>query len=947
MKKLLSSITCVLFCYAYSVNAQTIVTPNNTANTLAQMLVGNGVIVTNATTNCQSNGTQSASGYFTTTSPDIGIASGIILTSGTVQNITFQGTITIGSPSNEFMSQGWGTPGDANLNTLAPGGATYDACILEFDVFVTSDTLSFNYVWGSEEYPEYVGAGGQLTTFNDVFGFFISGPGIAGQQNIALIPGTSTPVSIGTVNCQNNSPYYLCYSGPGNPPCPASYNCIVAQDVIYDGITKVLQAKATVIPCQTYHLKLGVQDRGDSAFDSGVFIEAGSLSSYGVSIIPNATYLNPINNIPTAVEGCVNAEINMTLSFIPVDTVAVPLQFLGTAQFGIDYIYQNFVSDTVFFLPGQQTQLISIVPVQDFISEPFESILIVYQPQFCSGSSYDTAVLYISDFMQAGTTPDTIMCLGEPITIGVNGGSAISYAWTPAAGLSCTNCQTPVANPTVTTTYSVTISASTCSASDTIVVQVVQVYANTGPDQNMCVGYPVTLSTPNLPGVNYEWTPSADLTCSTCASTQANPIVTTTYIVKAFAALCEDYDTIIVNVTVPIANAGPDTVNLCYGDSIQISTITQNNQTYQWLPVGGLACPTCAATMASPQTTTEYFITSSLGACFVTDSIVVKVTHVIPDAGPDVAICPWFSTDLNAIGGATYSWVPTIGLSNPNISNPVASPMSTTTYTVSVSSSGFVCTVQDSLVVTVYPDLVSTISNDTIICLYTQAFPIANGGVTYSWGPLYNISDATVQNPVVYPVVPTTYTVIVGDANGCLDTNTVFINVYPEPYIQTSSTQDIFYGESTSLFANGGASYIWSPDSTLQFANTGNPIATPTSTTTYNVIVTTDEGCQFTRAVVVVVTNETFMVIPNAFSPNGDGHNDRFNFIVRGIFNLRNFQIFDRWGNSVFQTNVADQGWDGTSKGTPVEIGVYVYVIEGLDVNGKSFVKYGNVSLLR
>ncbi len=941
--KINTLLTLILCAMSLSLAAQTVVTPNNDANVLAQMLVGNGVIVTNATTNCQTDGTSTASGSFTTTSADIGIGSGILLTSGAVST----NFASVSNPSNTFISQGWGTPGDANLNTLAPGGSTNDACILEFDVFVTSDTLSFNYVWGSEEYPEYVGAGGQLTTFNDVFGFFLSGPGITGQQNIALIPGTSTPVSIGTVNCQNNSPYYVCYSGPANGPCPASYTCTVAQDVIYDGITKVLQAKAIVTPCQTYHLKLGVQDRGDSAFDSGVFIEAGSLSSYGVSIMPSATYINPINNVATGVEGCVNAEINMTLSFVPLDTVAVPLQFMGTAQFGIDYIYQNFVSDTVFFLPGQQTQLISIVPVQDFVPEPFESIQIVYQPQFCSGSAYDTAILYIADFMQAATTPDTIMCLGEPITIGVNGGSAISYVWTPSSGLSCTDCQLPVVNPTVTTTYSVTISASTCTASDTVVVQVVQVYADAGSDQNMCVGFPTTLSTPALTGVNYEWSPSTGLACTTCSSTQADPVVTTTYIVKAFAALCEDFDTIVVNVTVPVADAGPDTVNICYGDSIQISTITQNSQLYQWLPVGGLACPTCDATMASPQTTTEYFITASLGGCSVSDSIVVKVTQVIPDAGLDTAICPWFSTTLNASGGATYSWTPTTGLSDPNIFNPVANPMTTTTYTVSVSSSGFICTVQDSMILTVHPDATSTLTADTTICLYTQAFPIANGGVTYSWGPLYNISDPTIQNPVVNPIIPTTYTVIAGDANGCLDTNTVFIDVYPEPFIQTSTTQEIFLGESVSLFVNGGASYSWTPDSSLVFANTESPTATPTQTTTYTVIVTTDEGCQFTRAVVVVVTNETFLVIPNAFSPNGDGHNDRYNFIVRGIFNLSNFQIFDRWGNSVFQTNVADQGWDGTRKGTPVELGVYVYLIEGIDVNGKTFVKYGNVSLLR
>ncbi len=175
-----------------------------TPQQMAQTLAGAGISISNATMNCAAG----ASASFTGTS-NVGISSGIILTSGSA---------AVASPNTNSSSAGAcnNTPGDPELDAIA-NASTHDACALEFDVVPLCDTIKFKYVFGSDEYPEYVGS------YNDAFAFFISGPGISGQPNIATVPGSSTIVSINNVNSGSNSQYYVANSGTSieyNPAKP-------------------------------------------------------------------------------------------------------------------------------------------------------------------------------------------------------------------------------------------------------------------------------------------------------------------------------------------------------------------------------------------------------------------------------------------------------------------------------------------------------------------------------------------------------------------------------------------------------------------------------------------------------------------------------------------------------------------------------------------------------
>lgn len=215
------------------------------------------------------NGAPVAVGFFDGSGTNLGINAGIMMTSGSVYN-------AIGPNDNSGTTLANNTTGDANLTALS-GYQTYDACIIEMDVIPTLDTLYFKYVFGSEEYSEWVGS-----VFNDVFAFYVSGPGITGEQNIALVPGTSSPVAVNSINCINsNQDYYVCNS---LADCPFPVSCpgdVTETTIQYDGFTMPVTAQITVVPESTYHVKLAIADAGDGILDSGIFIGVESLCGDG------------------------------------------------------------------------------------------------------------------------------------------------------------------------------------------------------------------------------------------------------------------------------------------------------------------------------------------------------------------------------------------------------------------------------------------------------------------------------------------------------------------------------------------------------------------------------------------------------------------------------------------------------------------------------------------
>ena len=261
------------------------VAPNNNANHLINnILIGGGVSVSNVSF----NGDSEQIGYFSNGN-SIGMSSGIVMSSGRAVDADFGGNPSAASfPIVQCPNVPNSICNDLYVvaNSVPPligqsfsVSSINDACILEFDFVPESDTITFNYCFGSEEYLSYVN-----TRYNDVFGFFISGPGISGpyssppgfpngSQNIAIVPNSNPalPITISSINDVINSQYY----NSGNVT------------ISYNGYTDVFTAMAIVQPCQTYHIRLAIADGSDYYLDSGVLLEANSFSSTSVSVDTN------------------------------------------------------------------------------------------------------------------------------------------------------------------------------------------------------------------------------------------------------------------------------------------------------------------------------------------------------------------------------------------------------------------------------------------------------------------------------------------------------------------------------------------------------------------------------------------------------------------------------------------------------------------------------------
>jgi hypothetical protein len=255
------------------IHAQLIV--NNTTQTPAQLvqnvLLGNGISVSNIKFNgtaAGANAVRDQVGKFSNgNATNIGLNTGIILATG-------KANVAIGPNGQGGASQAPATPtaGDADLDLLTTG-TVKNIGILEFDFIPNGVSLNFNFVFASEEYPEFVNS---TLNVNDVFGFFISGPGITGPysgnaKNIALIPSTSTAITINNINATTNSTYYTS-NGTGTTQ-------IVNSTIQYDGFTKVIAAVSNVQCGQPYHIKLAIANVGDNLYDSAVFLDAGSFNT--------------------------------------------------------------------------------------------------------------------------------------------------------------------------------------------------------------------------------------------------------------------------------------------------------------------------------------------------------------------------------------------------------------------------------------------------------------------------------------------------------------------------------------------------------------------------------------------------------------------------------------------------------------------------------------------
>lgn len=443
-----------------TMNAQLMVEEGESAQQMAETITGRNVEIINPVITCPTG----AWGTFEADDDSLQLEQGVLLTTGRIIN-------ALGPNDTESKSTAYvGVNGDPKLDIIA-GYPTRDACKLEFDIIPSGDSLSFRFSMASEEYNEYV-----CTNFNDVFGFFISGPGIVGDpglsgaQNIALIPGTNTPITINNVNHGNPNQGGACVTV--NPQYHVQNPLSPISTIQYDGWTKDLVAIAGgLIPCETYHLELIVADATDRLWDTGVFIEEIQSNSVNVDIATDG-------GNPVMYEACNNGVISFCLEEpINIDTEVLYLLH-GTAINGTDY---DLIGDpnpdfehSVIIPAGDLCATVSINTIDDGIGEPMEFIDIIVENPLCDGVILDSLRTFVYDSLEVFIVGDDLLCLGESTTLSLDsGGTNFVWSATPAVIFDPDNTSTEVTiTPTQTTTVIVNTDIASCSTSDEMLVQV-------------------------------------------------------------------------------------------------------------------------------------------------------------------------------------------------------------------------------------------------------------------------------------------------------------------------------------------------------------------------------------------------------------------------------------------------------------------------------------------
>ncbi|HYV92485.1 MAG TPA: T9SS type B sorting domain-containing protein [Chitinophagales bacterium] len=470
------------------------------------------------------------------------------------------------------------------------------------------------------------------------------------------------------------------------------------------------------------------------------------------------------------------------------------------------------------------------------------------------------------------------------------------------------------------------ISFQQCVCSSTLIPEA-------GPDAAICPGDSVQLNASG--GSGYSWSPVIGLSDSLISNPIAEPPTTTIYYVTVYdSAGCSAVDSVTVFVNLSPSIVTSNDTDICYGTSS--SLFAAGGISYSWSPASSLNDSTLYNPIATPDSTTVYYVTvTDTAGCFGTDSVLVAVNPlpVISTSG-DTTICRYSAISISASGGVAYLW--STGESTTAIT---VNPSTNTSYTVSVTDTNQ-CVSSATINVLIAPDFL-IVSGDEI-CIGDSTLLTASGAAIIIWNDTITNSEI-----MVAPVASTLYTAV-GFDGMCWDTASVNVIVHPLPLADAGSDVEILLGAEITLNATGGISCNWSPSTGLSCDACCDPLASPKDTTEYFVTVTDDYGCKASDSVKVYVIPPDEVYIPDAFTPNGDGVNDVFLPILSGETEMTAFKIFNRWGQLVYFSSDKSHGWDGNFNGLPEEISTYVYCFIGENKEtGQVIEKKGNVTLLR
>ncbi len=831
-------------------------------------------------TNVQAIGNDQGIGYFSNGGDVIGLQEGIILSTGKISNA---------HGPNQASDISWNFndgSGDPDLDSVATEEVR-DAAGIVFDFIPLDSVIIFRYVFASEEYCEFVGS-----DFNDVFGFFISGPGISGPysygaENVARIPGSNSLVSVNTVNHNLNSAYYI-----GNErqedaiECEIPFNPSQPDNIEFDGFTKVLTATLELIPCETYRIRMVIGDVKDNVFDSAVFLEAGSFN-LGTRIEVSAAG-GGAGSPQIVSEGCEAFYLFERESGAPLDnpiTVNYHLSGESTALPGADFV--DFPL-TVTIPAGETSVMLPVATLNDEDTEPGESITVVLDvPCQCYA---DSATLTIVEPIPVLVDlPDIYVCEGAtvPHSPVVSGGNPpYTYLWSTGQTLeniditgvedalyavtvfdacghwtvdSCTILITapPIAN--------LTGEATVCEG-DTAYFQVTFsgippfefTYAINGQNQNPVSG--ISTGSYSIPGFEeglYEVIFLEDQVCAGSVSGTAQ-----------LEVMEMDASLSVLDVS-------------CFGfsDGAAAIMVTGANPPFNYHWSENLGNESEVDSLGAG----NYSVT-------VTDAQQCEEIHEIAVTEPSELEAIEFDCDMLFSGKLDLA---AVGGTPPYLYRANDAPF------------------QGAMIFD------SLIAGDT----YIMSIQDANGCLL----------EQEFIMPVLYDpmfFLPEEIEALKGEQHELM----LELN-FPESLL---------------------ASVIWAPADNLSCTDCLNPIHTAIDGGIYFVQVTDVFGCKTFAGVDISIKEKIDYYVPTIFSPDGDQVNDYFMpfFNENHVKEVLLFQVFNRWGGMMHEVknilpNNERLGWDGTLGGRPLNSGVYVYLVKVRLRDGREMVITGDIVLMR
>ena len=933
--------------------SQLTVTPNSAATLLAQTITGGGVTVSGAALNCGS-GASGLFSYPSTISPNnLGLTSGILLTNGQASIVANAGSYFCDVANGNFFT-------DPNLASISSTD-TNDVCILTFSFTPVCDSISIQYVFGSEEYNGYVGS-----PYDDAFGIFLTGPNPAGgtynAQNIATLPGV-TPVTLVSINTVDSGGWAGFYSWP--PTNDAFFRNNITHpnnDIAYDGYTIPIRSAAPVVPCSTYFMKIAIADDVDEYFDSGVFIQGNSVScSTAPSALAVATPVSCGGSTGTASVTVTNYTATPTYSWSPG----------GQTTSSIGGLTAGTYTCVVGFLTacsGVYNQTLTAT-----VSNPTSfSLSTSSSPASCSGSATGSATIAVS----GGTAPYTI-------------------AW----GTTPTQTTTTVAN-LVPGTYSITVHDNAgCSQSTSVNVGITTPTSIQFSVQPVCGNNTVLMASS---GSAYQWYDTLNniITGATTQTyTASNVLNGQHYIVSYKDNTTGCRDSVQISISEFNLNFSYNASPTCHGgDNGSISLNPSGTYTFSSYNYN-LTGPTTAA----GTTTITPISVSNLGAgiytvavsptgsatCLYTYTVQVLSNVIPPPSVNSSTVCNLDTLQLNppVTTGSTNNWytstspITYLGSSVANVAYSIFPPqISGTSYTDSIkSAAGCVSVYKVSVLLESFQKTVSILEqlkcyNDSTGKVKISVPRETNGPInkpySFSWyyptpytSPAIILAGSTVPESSTESNLHAGYYYCIISAGNCTDT--AKFTVINPPKLPTDSIYAYYCPKDAMglLVADTGyTNYVWHPSNTGASV-TGDSIQVPVPNINSYYVTYVSGGCPDTAKIIVPISTHNAFVpneLVNVFSPNGDNTNDVFYpFYQKNISQseiasqskVYELKIFDRWGTLMYQTTDYTQPWDGKTKGGhAADAGTYFFYVNyesNCGTNADLANKKGFVELVR